>query len=104
MDKDKIKDLVKKFGTAGMNVYVHDHCKDLLLEKIKADGKVIEDDRSINWKPKDLIGKYKDITRCDICGKEFVVGDQGYFSSWVTSPEELEAWNEIQKEKNTSTR
>lgn len=103
MEKDKQKELIIKFGTSGQNMYVHVQCKGALLDKVKKEGNVIQPDRETNWGTQELIGLYKDISHCDVCGVEFQPTDAGYYSCWVTSPDELALWEEIKKESSSLT-
>lgn len=98
MTREERKDVIKKFGTNGMNAYVHLACQHQLGEKVKDDGKVFQPGTERTWKPEELLGKWDDITHCDICGNAFQASDAGFFSAWITSPEEAELWQEIQSE------
>lgn len=95
MDGKRREALIRKFGTAGVNMFVHLECRDSLLERIAQEGRVIQDDRIARWKPKELIGRFSDIVHCDECGRKFHETDRGYVSYWITSPEELEVWERI---------
>jgi hypothetical protein len=68
------KELVKKFGTAAVNNYVHMECVNVFTKSLPVKDKVIE----TVWvlKPEELIGKYKDIDRCDSCSKPFILWTQ----------------------------
>jgi hypothetical protein len=101
MDTESREESIRKFGTSGVMLYAHLGCREKLLERIAREGKVIQPDRygATQWKPHELIGRYKDIDRCDECGRPFQETDEGYVSSWVTSPEELAIWERVKGQK-----
>ena len=96
---EKKKDLIRKYGTSGINYYAHKRCSKTLLALIEQEGDVIDQSRTTNWESKELVGKYGDITHCDVCKKEFKADDSdGFISYWATSRDELDLWQEIRKE------
>jgi hypothetical protein len=103
MDTDSREESIRQFGTSGIMLYAHLECRDPLLARIAKEGMVIQPDRdgARQWKPHELIGRYKDITRCDICGRAFQETDQGYVSYWATSPEQLAIWERVKAEKTS---
>jgi hypothetical protein len=78
--------------TQGVMLYVHLECLTAFLARIEQGRATIQPDRLRFWKPDELIGRYKDITRCDQCGKTFAPNDRGYLSSWVVSLEQMAVW------------
>src|SRR5260370_577102 len=99
MDKKRREELIRQFGTAGMNIYVHLNCQDAALDRIRREGKTVQPDREAYWKPGDLIGRYLDIHSCDQCSALFQDSDDGYQSFWVTTPAELATWMRITGKK-----
>ncbi len=56
MTREERKDAIKKFGTNGMNTYVHLACQEGLQEKVRAEEKVFQPGTERTWKPEELIG------------------------------------------------
>ena len=101
MDTENRGEFIRQFGTTnGIMLYAHLQCREKLLARIASEGMVIQPDRdgAREWKPHELIGRYKDIDRCDVCGVPFQKTDEGYVSYWATSPEELAIWERVKKE------
>ena len=97
------KKLIRLFGTSGYTYYAHLRHKERLKVIIKYKGEVIDEERTTFWKPKDLVGKFKDVTHCDVSNEKFSLDDkEGYISFYALSPEELKLWREIQNEKRNS--
>lgn len=99
MEKKRREDLIRQFGTAGINIYVHLNCQDAALDRIRREGKTVQPDREAYWKSGDLIGRYPDIISCDQCGTLFRDSDDGYKSFWVTTQVELSTWMRISGKK-----
>jgi hypothetical protein len=101
MEATSREESIRKFGTNGIMLYVHLGCREKLLERIAREGKVIQPDRNgaTQWKPDELIGRYKDINHCDECGGLFQATDEGYVSYWATTADELAIWERV-KEKD----
>ena len=78
--------------TAGIMAYVHLECLAPFLARIEQEQQTIQPDRLQFWKPEELIGRYKDITSCDQCGRAFASSDRGYLSCWVVSLEQMAVW------------
>jgi hypothetical protein len=78
--------------TQGVMLYVHLECLAAFLARIERERATIQPDRLRFWKPEELIGRYKDITGCDQCGKAFAPSDGGYLSCWVVSLEQMAVW------------
>jgi hypothetical protein len=51
------------------------------------------------WSPADLIGRFRDVTHCDHCRREFQPTDDGYTAYWVVPAEELRLLAEIEQER-----
>jgi hypothetical protein len=66
MDKEKRKDLIRKFGPTHINFYVHDTCESMLEAFVTERSEVIAPGTREVWKPSELIGRWHDIDRCDI--------------------------------------
>jgi hypothetical protein len=98
MDKEKRKELIRKFGPACINLYVHDACEPLLESFVSKRNEVIAPASRKTWRPLELIGRWHDIDRCDICDKIFQPSDTGYVSIASMSPDEFELWKEVEKE------
>ena len=78
--------------TAGIMLYVHLKCLTPFLAETEQERQTIQPDRLQFWRPEELIGRYKDITHCDQCGKAFAPSDRGYLSCWVVSLEQMAVW------------
>ena len=91
------EELIRKFGTAGMNYYIHSECVNTFTKDLPKEDKVFE----AVWflKPEELIGKYNDIHQCDSCGKEFVLSDFAYLGIKLTSLNELTILIKTRSEK-----
>jgi hypothetical protein len=74
---------------SGICMYVHRACSDAYLKRVAADGQLIYSSETEEWTPEKLVGLYRDVTHCDECGREFVLGDEGYIAYWIVSPAEL---------------
>ncbi len=60
--------------TRGITGYVHLECLAPFLARVEQERQTIQPDRLQFWRPEELLGRYKDITHCDQCGKEFAGG------------------------------
>src|SRR5262245_20971035 len=78
--------------TEGVMLYVHVECLTAFLARVECELATIQPDRLHFWKPEELIGRYKDITNCDQCGKDFAPTDRGYLGCWVVSLEQMAVW------------
>jgi hypothetical protein len=95
--------------TQGVMLYVHLECLASFLERLERDcvwpelrrGATIQPDRLRFWKPEELIRQYKDISKCDQCGKTFAPTDRGYLSCWVVSLDEMAVWLSAQGREAT---
>ena len=99
MDKDKRKELIRKFGPCHITLYVHDTCEPLLDSLVSKRKEIIAPATRRTWKPSELINRWGDIDRCDICQKLFQLSDTGYVSVTSMSPDELESWKEVEEER-----
>ena len=50
-------------------------------------------------KPADLIGRFRDVTHCDHCRREFLPADEAYTAYWVIRRDELRLLEEVQREQ-----
>ena len=78
--------------TQGVMLYVHLECLTAFLARLERERATIQPDRLRFWKPEELLGRYKDITGCDQCGKTLVPTDRGYLGCWVVSLEQMAVW------------
>ena len=78
--------------TMGITGYIHLECLAPFLARAEQERQTIQPDRLQFWSPEELIGRYKDITHCDQCGKAFAPSDRGYLSCWVVSLEQMAVW------------
>ena len=78
--------------TQGVMLYVHVECVTALLARVERERTTIQPDRLAFWRPEELIGRYKDITSCDQCGKTFAPTDRGCLGCWVVSLEQMAVW------------
>jgi hypothetical protein len=83
----KKEELIKKFGTSGINYYVHIECVNTFVKKLPTESKVIE----TIWflKPDELIGVYDDINECDACKNKFLLSDLAYLGIRLTTLSEI---------------
>jgi len=88
--------------TQGVMLYVHLECLTAFLARIERESATIQPDRLRFWKPEELIGRYKDIIRCDQCGRTFAPNDQGYLGCWTVSLEQMVVWLSAQGRETTS--
>ena len=89
--------------TQGVMLYVHLECLTAFLARVEGERMTIQPDQLHFWKPEELIGRYKDITNCDQCGKTFAPTDRGYLGCWVVSREQMAVWLSAQGREATST-
>ena len=88
--------------TQGVMLYVHFECLTAFLPRLERERVTIQPDRLRVWKPEELIGRYKDVTRCDQCGKPFAPTDHGYLGCWVVSLEQMAVWLSAQGKEATA--
>src|SRR5262249_8616953 len=88
--------------TQGVMLYVHLECLTAFLARIERERATIQPDRLGFWKSEELIGRYKDITRCDQCGKTFARTGPGYLGFWVVSLEQMAIWLSAQGREVTT--
>jgi hypothetical protein len=97
---ERKKVMLRSFGfPAGIRMYVHRHCASAYLEQRVAHGETHFPPHTEEWSPVDLIGRFRDVTRCDHCGREFLPADEGYIAYWMVSREDLQLWEEVQREQ-----
>jgi hypothetical protein len=99
MDAKSREESIRMFATNGVMLYAHLACREKLLKKVAREGMVVQPDRdgAKQWKPNELIGRYKDITCCDVCARPFQETDEGYISVWATTPDELAIWEKVRE-------
>src|SRR5262249_2748525 len=85
---------------AGIRMYVHRSCASAYLEQFPRDRAVFEP-HTEQWSPADLISRFRDVTHCDHCRREFLPTDDGYIAYWVVSREELRLLEEVQREQSS---
>jgi hypothetical protein len=88
--------------TEGVMLYVHLECLTAFLARAERELSTIQPDRLHFWKPEELIGRYKDITNCDQCGKTFAPTDRGYLGCWVVSLQQMAIWLSAQGREATA--
>jgi hypothetical protein len=94
--------MLRSFGCpAGIRMYFHrSSCAGAYLEQLPAD-RVVFEPQTEQWSPADLIGRFRDVTHCDHCRREFLPTDAGYIAYWVVSREELRLLEEVQREQSS---
>ena len=98
---ERKKVMLRSFGSpAGIRMYVHRSCASDYLEQLPSDRTVFEP-HTEQWTPIDLIGRFRDVTHCDHCWREFLATDDGYIAYWVVSREELRLLEEVQREQSS---
>jgi hypothetical protein len=106
-------ELIRKFGTTGVERVVHRHCFAMLLIETERGGNAVQPDRVGCWKSEELIGRSTVglvdgrptrvyVKSCDECGGDFSPGGEDLISCWVTSEEELSACLRIRGEQVTA--
>jgi hypothetical protein len=88
--------------TMGVTGYIHLECLASFLGRAEQAQVTIQPHRLQFLRPEELIGRYKDITRCDQCGKAFALSDRGYLSCWVVSLEQMAVWLSAQSGEATA--
>ncbi len=86
---------------AGIRMYVHRSCASAYLEQLSASGQTTFAPHTEEWLPADLIGRYRDVTHCDQCGREFLPTDDGYIAYWVVSQADLNLLEEVLREQTS---
>jgi hypothetical protein len=98
---ERKKVLLRSFGSpAGIRKYVHQACAGAFLERLPAESTAVFEPDTEQWSPADLIGRFRDVTHCDQCGREFQPTDDGYTAYWVVSEEDLRLLAEVQQEQS----
>jgi hypothetical protein len=98
---ERKKVLLRSFGyPAGIRTYVHRACAGAYLEGLPAQGRAVFEPHNEEWSPADLIGRFRDVTHCDHCSREFQPTDDGYTAYWVVPLEELRLLEEVQREQS----
>jgi hypothetical protein len=98
---ERKKVLLRSLGyPAGLRMYVHRACAGPYLEQLPARGRAVFEPQTEQWSPADLIGRFRDVTHCDHCRREFLPTDDGYVAYWVASREELRLFEEVQREQS----
>lgn len=97
---ERKKVMLRSFGfPAGIRMYVHHACACAYLAGLPPQGKAVYEPHTEKWPPADLIGRFRDVTHCDQCGREFQQEDEGYTAYWVVSREQLRLLAEVQREQ-----
>jgi hypothetical protein len=98
---ERKKVMLRSFGfPAGIRMYVHHACASAYLAELAAGDKAVFEPHTEEWTPANLIGRFRDVTHCDHCGREFQPADDGYNAYWVVSTEELRLLAEVQSEQS----
>jgi hypothetical protein len=97
---ERRKVILRSFGyPAGIRMYVHRACAGPYLAGLSAQDKAVFEPHTEEWSPADLIGRFRDVTHCDHCGREFQPADDGYTAYWVVPAEELRLLAEVHQEQ-----
>jgi hypothetical protein len=100
--RERKKVLLRSFGyPAGTRMYVHRTCAGPYREGLPAQGRAVFEPHTEQWSPADLVGRFRDVTHCDHCGREFQPADDGYIAYWVAPLEELRLLEEVQREQSS---
>jgi hypothetical protein len=100
---ERKKVLLRSFGyPAGIRMYVHRACAGPYLEQLPAQRRAVFEPHTEQWSPADLLGRFRDVTHCDHCRREFLPTDDGYVAYWVVPREELRLLEEVQREQSSS--
>ena len=96
---ERRKVMLRSFGyPAGIRTYVHHACAGSYLAGLSAQDKAVFEPYTEEWSPADLIGRFRDVTHCDHCGREFQPADDGYRAYWVVPTEQLRLLDEVRRE------
>lgn len=75
---ERKKVMLRSFGyPAGIRMYVHRACAEPYLARLPAQDKAVFEPHTEQWSPADLLGRFRDVTHCDHCGREFQTDDDG---------------------------
>ena len=97
---ERKKVMLRSFGyPAGVRMYVHHDCGGPYLAGLPAQDKAVFEPHTEEGPPADLIGRFRDVTHCDHCRREFQPTDDGYTAYWVVPAEELRLLAEIEQER-----
>lgn len=97
--RERKKVMLRSFGSpAGIRMYVHRDCAAPCLVALPKDNAVSEP-HTEEWLPADLIGRFRDVTHGDHCGREFQPMDDGYLAYWIVTTDELELLAQVQREQ-----
>jgi hypothetical protein len=97
---ERKKVMLRSFGCpAGIRMYVHRDCAGAYLGQLPSQGLAVFEPHTEQWSPADLIGRFRDVTQCDHCRREFLPSDDGYIAYWVASQEEMRLLEEVQREQ-----
>jgi hypothetical protein len=97
---ERKKVLFRTFGwPMGIWRYVHRGCAERFRQGVSARGQEIFMPRTYQSTPQELIGRFRDVGRCDECGDEFKLSDEGYLVYWVVECEDHRLWQEVQAEQ-----
>ncbi len=100
---ERKKVLLRSLGyPAGLRMYVHRACAGPYREQLPAQGRAVFEPHTEQWSPADLIGRFRDVTHCDHCRREFLPTDDGYVAYWVVPREELRLLEEVQREQSSA--
>lgn len=98
---ERKKVMLRSFGyPAGIRMYVHHSCASSYFEQLPPDRAVFEP-HTEQWSPADLIGRFREVTHCDHCRREFLPTDQGYIAYWIVSRADLRLLEEVQREQSS---
>ena len=86
---------------AGIRMYVHRSCAPAYLAQLPAGGQTTFPQHTEEWLPADLIGRFRDVTHCDMCRREFLATDDGYMAYWVVSQADLNLLEEVRREQTS---
>jgi hypothetical protein len=93
---ERTKVMLRSFDDpAGVRMYVHRSCAAPFLEGLPGRDQAVYEPDTEEWSPTDLIGRFRDVTHCDHCDREFRPNDEGYVAYWVASGEELRLLEEV---------
>lgn len=97
---ERKKVMLRSFGyPAGCRMYVHRACSVAYLATLAPEGRAVFEPHTEEWKPTDLIGRFRDVTICDSCGRPFQSTDENYLAYWVVSQADLQLLEEVQREQ-----
>lgn len=82
---------VRLFSTAHRPCFVHLACLNELVKDVPTPEEVIETVHYLDCAPQELIERFRDVTHCDQCKREFQPSDRGFLYVRMINRDEMRA-------------